>query len=93
MPLSPQRRRPALPAGNPSLANGCQNLPPSTPPPFTRTPNNPEQIRTNLNKPERRRTPRPDREHPQITPNTPEKTKPEHRRRPPAAIPAHPEQP
>ena len=26
MPLSPQRRRPALPTGNPSLANGDQNL-------------------------------------------------------------------
>ena len=41
--------------------------------------NNPEQIRTNLNKPEHRQTPRPDREPPKITPKTPRKNKtPEH---------------
>ena len=65
--------------------NGCQNLPSPTPShsraPLRRTPNNPEQIRTNLNKPEHRRTPRPDRTTPRITPDTPEKTKPEHRPR------------
>ena len=40
--------------------------------------NNPEQIRTNLNKPERCRTPRPDREVFRIAPEHPEKNKPEH---------------
>ena len=58
MPLSPQRPRRARPAGNPNLANGCQNFPPSTPAanpsgaPRT-TLNKPEQIRTNLNTAER----------------------------------------
>ena len=60
MPLSPQRPRLGLhvDAGNPSLANGCQNSPPSTPAgnpsgaPRT-TLNKPEQIRTNLNTAER----------------------------------------
>ena len=70
---------------NPNLANPHQNLTPSTPastptPSVNLTlstpPNNPEQIRTNLNKPEHRRTPRPDREPPRITPEHPEKTKP-----------------
>ena len=32
MPLSPQQPRRARPAANPSLANGCQNFPPPTPP-------------------------------------------------------------
>ena len=134
MPLSPQRRRPALTPVNLNLANadqtltevdirltgvdarltkvdkGCQKLTPSTPAPtpnpsktqqnhnrhhhpdtpsvnlrcqpHQHTPNNPEQIRTNLNKPERRQAPRPDREAARITQNTPKKKKPEHRRRP-----------
>ena len=43
--------------------------------PLQHTPNNPEQIRTNLNKPEHRRTLRPDRETPRITPEHPEKKK------------------
>ena len=38
--------------------------------------NNPEQIRTNLNKPEHRQTPRPDREPPESPQKHPEKTKP-----------------
>ena len=128
MPLSPQRRRPALTPVNLNLAiahqnltevdtrltkvdKGCQNLTPSTPAPtqnpsktrqnrnrahhpvnppcqpLRRTPNNPEQIRTNLNKPEHRQAPRPDRPPPNC-PRTPEKTNPEHRRRPPSVIPA-----
>ena len=62
---------------------GCQNLTASTPAPFRRTPNKPEQIRTNLNKPERRQAPRPDRAAPRIAPEHPEKNKPEHRRRAP----------
>ncbi len=41
--------------------------------PLQHTLNNPEQIRTNLNKPEHRRTPRPDREAARITPDHPEK--------------------
>ena len=64
MPLSPQRRRPALHADNHALANGCQNLtgvdarltkvdtvkPRPNPSGASRTNlNNPEQIRTNLN--------------------------------------------
>ena len=44
--------------------------------PLRRTLNNPEQIRTNLNKPEHRQLPRPDREAARITPDHPEKTKP-----------------
>ena len=52
---------------------GCQNLTASTPAPFRRTPNKPEQIRTNLNKPERRQAPRPDRTAPRIAPEHPEK--------------------
>ena len=54
---------PATPSVNPR----CQ--------PLRRTPNNPEQIRTNLNKPEHRRTLRPDRDTPRITPEHPEKKK------------------
>ena len=60
MPLSPQRRRraPHVTAVNPNLADGCQNLPSSTPDqPLRHTLNNPEQIRTNLNKPEHRQPP------------------------------------
>ena len=41
--------------------------------PLRRTLNNPEQIRTNLNKPEHRQAPRPDREAARITPQHPEK--------------------
>ena len=41
--------------------------------------NNPEQIRTNLNKPERWQMLRPDREVARIAPEQPEKKKPEHR--------------
>ncbi len=60
---------------------GCQKLTASTPAPFRRTPNNPEQIRTNLNVAKR-----PDQigPPPESPPNTPKKNKPEHRRRPPA---------
>ena len=43
-------------------------------------PNNPEQIRTNLNKPERPRTLRPDREASRITQNPPDQKKPEQAR-------------
>ncbi len=56
--------------------------------PLRRTPNNPnnpEQIRTTLNKSEHRQTPRPDREPPESPPITPKKQNPEHRRRPLAA--------
>ncbi len=47
MPLSPQQPRRARPAANPSLANGCQNFPPSTP-----AANLSGAPRTTLNKPE-----------------------------------------
>ena len=60
----------------------CHRQPPLSTPPAA--PNNPEQIRTNLNKPEHRQTPRPDRTTPRITPKHPEKKNPEHRRRPPS---------
>ena len=56
----------------------CHRHPPLLTPPAT--PNNPEQIRTNLNKPEHHQTPRPDRTTPRITPKHPEKKNPEHRR-------------
>ena len=56
--------------------------------PLRHTPNKPEQIRTNLNKPERRQAPRPDRDTPGSPPNSPKKTNPEHRCRPPAPTPA-----
>ncbi len=68
---------PATPSVNPP----CQ--------PLRHTPNNPEQIRTNLNKPERRQAPRPDRTAPRITPQHPEKNKPRTPSAPPArAVPA-----
>ena len=53
----------------------CQPLrhPPA---PLRRIPNNPEQIRTTLNKPEHRRTPRPDRTAPRITPESARSKKP-----------------
>ncbi len=51
--------------------------------------NNPEQIRTNLNKPEHRQTPRPDRTTPKITQNPPDQKKPEQARAPsPTVAPA-----
>ena len=72
-------------------------MPTSTPANQLRTPgaaihagaslSNPEQIRTNLNKPERRRTVRPDRSALRITPEHPKKTQPEHRRRLAASYP------
>ena len=81
MPLSPQHRRPALTPVNPS----------AIPEPYPNTPrtnlNNPEQIRTNPNiakPPDQIGTP------PESPPNTPKKTKPEHRHRPPSAVAAHP---
>ena len=70
---------------------GCQKLSTVNPrhsrAPLRHTPNNPEQIRTNLNKPEHRQAPRPDRDAPGSPPNSPKKTNPEHRCRPP---PPHP---
>ena len=60
-----QNRNRARHPNTPSVNPRCQ--------PLRHTPNNPEQIRTNLNKPEHRQAPRPDREHPQITPQHPEK--------------------
>ena len=88
MPLFPQRRRPALrAAGSHALATGDQRLTKLDKTchrqPLRRIPNNPEQIRTDPNKPEHRRTPRPDRGALRITPEQPEKNEPEHRRRPP----------
>ena len=85
----------ALDARLTKVDKGCQKLTPSTPAPtpnlsvnlrcqpHQRTLNNPEQIRTNLNKPEHRRTPRPDRTAPESPSNTRKKTNPEHPRRPP----------
>ena len=63
-----QNRNRAHHPDTPSVNPRCQSL--------RHTPNNPEQIRTNLNKPEHRQAPRPDREHPRITPQHPEKNKP-----------------
>ena len=81
MPLSPQHLRRAHTSVNPS----------AIPPPHSNTPrtnlNNPEQIRTNPNiakPPDQIGTP------PESPPNTPKKTKPEHRRRPLSVIPAPP---
>ena len=73
----------------------CATMP--THPHPLHTPNNPEQIRTKLNKPKHRRTPRPDRNTPKITPEHPEKNKPEQRRHPlasphPLHTPNNPEQ-
>ena len=81
----------------PSLANAGQTLPSSTSAPLRRTPNNPEQIRTNLNKPEHRQAPRPDREPPESPPTPRKKTNPNTAahpppflRRPPSVIPTPP---
>ena len=81
-----QKLTPSTPAPTPNPSKTQQNRNrahhPATPSvnlrcqPLRRTPNNPEQIRTNLNKPEHRQTPRPDREAARITPDHPEKTKP-----------------
>ena len=64
---------------NPVVNLHCQHL--------RRTPNNPEQIRTNLNKPEHRRTPRPDRDAARITQNPPDQKNP-NKPAPPSVIPA-----
>ena len=63
----------------------CQPLrhPPA---PLRRIPNNPEQIRTTLNKPEHRRTPRPDRTTPRITPESARSKKTEQARPPPSFL-------
>ena len=68
MPLSPQPRRRALTSGNLSLTNGDQTVTKVDTrltkvdktchcQPLRRTPNNPEQIRTDPNKPKHRQTP------------------------------------
>ena len=94
-----QKLTPSTPAPTPNPSKTQQNRTrahhPDTPSvnprcqPLQHTPNNPEQIRTNLNKPEHRQAPRPDREPPGSPPNTPKKTNPEHRRRPRAPLPRH----
>ena len=81
-----QKLTPSTPAPTPNPSKTQQNRShthhPDTPSvnprcqPLRRTPNNPEQIRTNLNKPEHCRTPRPDRETARITPDHLEKNKP-----------------
>ena len=76
MPLSPQQRRPApLPSFLRRQEPRRQepNLAIVNPRPTPAHPNNPEQIRTNLNKPEHRQAPRPDRTAPRIAPEHPEK--------------------
>ena len=94
-----QKLTPSTPAPTPNPSKTQQNrtraLHPNTPSvnprcqPLRQTPNNPEQIRTNLNKPEHRRTPRPDREAARITPQHPEKKKPQTPSAPPTrAVPA-----
>ena len=90
-----QKLTPSTPAPTPNPSKTQQNRShthhPDTPSvnprrqPLRHTPNNPEQIRTNLNKPEHRQAPRPDRETPESPPITPKKRNPEHPlRRPPA---------
>ncbi len=81
-----QNLTPSTPAPTPYPSKTQQNrsraLHPDTPSvnprrqPLQRTPNKPEQIRTNLNKPEHRQAPRPDRDTPRITPDQPGKNKP-----------------
>ena len=63
-----QNRNRAHHPDTPSVNPRCQ--------PRRRTPNNPEQIRTNLNKPEHRQAPRPDRTTPESPPITPKKENP-----------------
>ena len=78
-----QKLTPSTPAPTPNPSKTQQNHNrhhhPDTPSvnlrcqPHQHTPNNPEQIRTNLNKPEHRQAPRPDREAARITQKHPEK--------------------
>ena len=86
-----QKLTPSTPAPTPSPSKTQRNrnwLAAPTPPVSTFAANPSDTPRTNPNKPERCQTPRPDREAARITPDHPEKKKPEHRRRPLAA--SHP---
>ena len=82
-PRKTQQNCKSRPHANPIVNPRCQ--------PLRHIPNKPEQIRTDPNKPEHRQTPRPDKDTPRIAPGHPQKTNPEHRRRPRAVshLPPH----
>ena len=90
--LRRQEPRTPTPSNRATISRRTKVRPMPTSPPTTQaitpsttihpehTLNNPEQIRTNLNKPEHRQTPRPDRTTPKITQNPPDQKNPEQAR-------------